>query len=356
MDLFQKIAAIEIGGNSLFQFFLVAVFFVLILWILPRWKKVLISQIRKFAKSTGTQVDDLLVDLLKKVGRGTFLIAAVFIASRFLNLPENLKRIARFAFLAVVLWHVARAAVLLASFAMEKIAEREKQSAGTVRFLSRFLSAAIWLLAGILFLQNVGIDVSGLVAGLGISGIAVALAAQNVLGDLFAGISIFLDKPFAVSDFVEFGSFGGTVEKIGIKTTRLRALSGEEIVVPNKNLTDEKILNFSNLKTRTGKFVLGVEYSTSTAQLKKIPELIRAAAKGISNLEITLVHFREFGDFSLNFEIAFCIDRREIGIFRDRRAELNLAIWEIFEKEKIEFAFPTRKILLQKTDTQQVSD
>ena len=346
MESFKELFQGEIFKSGHARLFLAVLLFCITLWVLPKLKNRLIRELKKLGRKTKTEIDDLLIGILEEIGGFFFFVFAVFVSSRFVSLPVNFQKWITVVTLAMVIFQITKTAVVLANFGVRKIAERDKETAGVTRFLGSFANFAIWGIGLLFFLQNLGVNISSLVAGLGISGIAVALAAQTILSDVFASFSIFFDRPFRVGDFVKIGDIAGTVKKIGIKTTRFQSIDGEEIVVPNRNLTESQISNFQKMKRRRGRFTIGVEYSTPFSKLKEIPKLVKGVAKGIAALEIDRVSFVAFGDFSLNFEIVFWVEDPAFGEFRRVQERLNLAIFEIFEKEQIAFAFPTQTIFL----------
>ncbi|MFW6282847.1 MAG: mechanosensitive ion channel family protein, partial [Minisyncoccales bacterium] len=193
-----------------------------------------------------------------------------------------------------------------------------------------------------------GYNLSTLVAGLGVGGVAIAFALQNILGDFFAAFSIYFDKPCETGDYMTVGDEGGTVEKIGIKSTRIKTLRGEELVVSNKNLTDMKIHNFKKMKTRRITFSIGVTYDTSTEKLRKAKEIIKDVLVKVKKIELDQVNFVNFGDFSLDFEIAYYVQSKEFTFYKKKQEEINLKIKEEFEKKGIEMAYPTQTILINK--------
>ena len=163
----------------------------------------------------------------------------------------------------------------------------------------------IWAVALLIALENLGVDVTGLVAGLGIGGIAVALAAQNILGDLFSAFSIFVDRPFVIGDFIRVGDQMGTVENIGMKTTRLRSLTGEQLIFGNSDLVSSRIQNFGRLDERRANFTVGVTYDTPKDVVEKIPTMIREAVEAQEQVRFDRSHFKEFGDSALIFETIY---------------------------------------------------
>jgi small-conductance mechanosensitive channel len=198
----------------------------------------------------------------------------------------------------------------------------------------------------LLVLENLGVDITALVAGLGIGGIAVALAAQNVLADLFASVSILLDKPFEVGDTIHVGDMIGTVQNIGIKTTRLRSVTGEQLVMSNSDLLRERIRNYKRMTERRALFTVSVTYDTPVATLEKIPQLVRAIVEAQPNTRFDRAHLHSFGDSSLDFEVAYFITRAEYMVFMDVQQIINLSLLRQLQELGVSFAFPTRTVHL----------
>jgi small-conductance mechanosensitive channel len=202
-----------------------------------------------------------------------------------------------------------------------------------------------------------GYNVTTIVAGLGIGGIAVALAAQNILGDLFNYFVIFLDRPFEIGDFIIIDEKKGVVEHIGIKTTRLKSLSGEQLVVANSDLTSSRIHNYKRMENRRALFNINVVYNTSYENLKSIPELLKSIVLEQELAEFDRSHFLAYGDSSLTFEIVYYVKDSRYVIFADVQQAINLRIFEEFSKRGIEFAFPTRTLYIaQQTENHKQFD
>jgi small-conductance mechanosensitive channel len=200
----------------------------------------------------------------------------------------------------------------------------------------------------LIILDNLGVEINSLVTSLGIGGIAVALAVQNILGDLFASLSITLDKPFSIGDFIVVGDFEGDVEDIGLKSTRVRSLSGEELVFANTDLLNSRIRNYKKLQERRIAFTIGVVYNTPREKLKRIPILIEDIIKPIPDTRFDRAHFKKFGDYSLDFEIVYYVLVPEYATYLDIQQRINLSIYDLFEDEEIEFAYPTQTLVVDK--------
>jgi len=224
-----------------------------------------------------------------------------------------------------------------------KVASRASNVAilGLVGFFAR---VAVWTTVLLLVLDNFGIDVTALVTGLGIGGIAVALAVQNVLSDTFASISILLDKPFEVGDFIIVGEHLGVVENIGVKTTRVRSLSGEQLVFGNHDLLSSRIRNFKRMYERRVAFSFGVTYQTPIEKLEWIPRMVRASIETLDRTRFDRAHFKGFSSSSLDFEIVYYVLDPDYGVYMDIQQEINLRIMRALDAEGVAFAYPTRTI------------
>ncbi|HWU44155.1 MAG TPA: mechanosensitive ion channel family protein, partial [Bdellovibrio sp.] len=201
-------------------------------------------------------------------------------------------------------------------------------------------------------MSNLGIDVGALIAGLGIGGIAVALAAQNILGDLLASLSIVLDKPFEVGDAISVGGLSGVVENIGLKTTRVRATTGEQLIFSNKDLLESRVQNFKRMWQRRVVLKIGVTYSTPESKLTQIPGWIKGFIEADETLRFDRAHFMNIGAHSLDFEVVFFVKSDSYQVYMDRQQALLLTIYNKFNFEKVEFAYPTQSIIVEKLPLQ----
>lgn len=225
-------------------------------------------------------------------------------------------------------------------------------SLGIIAFIAKVL---IWALVLLLALDNLGVDITALVAGLGIGGIAVALALQNVLGDLFASLSIALDRPFVIGDFIVVGDFLGNVENIGIKSVRLRSLSGEQIVMSNADLLSSRVRNYGRMVERRVVFTVGVTYETPRKNLMRIPQIIRAIVEAQEGTRFDRSHFAKYGGFSLEFETVYYVLTPDYNRHMDVQQAIYFAIHEAFERDGIDFAYPTQKLWVANTEQQETN-
>ncbi|MDZ7632343.1 MAG: mechanosensitive ion channel family protein [Gemmatimonadaceae bacterium] len=213
------------------------------------------------------------------------------------------------------------------------------------------MQALIWSAVLLVALSNLGVNITAFIASLGVGGVAVALATQNILGDLFSSLAIVLDKPFVIGDFIVVGDMAGTVEKVGLKTTRLKSLSGEQLIFSNADLLSSRVRNFKRMQERRILFKLGVTYQTPRAMLERIPVMLRAAVEAQSNVRFDRAHFLAFGDFSLDFEVVYFVLSADFNRYMDVQQLINFSIHEQFEAAGVEFAYPTQTLVLTRPAT-----
>ncbi|KJJ85008.1 small mechanosensitive ion channel protein MscS [Candidatus Omnitrophus magneticus] len=256
--------------------------------------------------------------------------------------------------LAVITFFVARTIILFLGYALDAYLTKRQSDTTLTRSFAGLLGVVkflIWSLALVIFLDNIGFKVSTMIAGLGIGGIAVAIAAQALLKDFFSYFSIVFDRPFKLGDFIIIGDFMGTVEYIGIKTTRIRSLGGEQLIFSNTDLTDSRVRNYQLMEKRRVLFRLGVTYQTSLEYLKEIPKIIEKIIRNTKETAFDRAHFFSYGDFSLIFEIVYFVLSPDYNRYMDIQQEINFAIKEEFGKRGIEFAYPTQTLFVEKTKT-----
>lgn len=261
-----------------------------------------------------------------------------------------------------IIWQISVWSASLVGLALERwfrLSTVSGSTSGAALGLMTIVGRVIvWALALLLILDNLGIDVTTLIAGLGVGGVAVALAVQNILGDLFASLSIILDRPFEVGDFIVVGDFKGNVERIGIKTTRVRSLSGEQLIFSNSDLLSSRIRNFKRMKERRVDFSIGVTYETAIDKLAEIPNWAKEIIEESDSVRFDRAHFRTFGDFALVFEVVYFVLDRDMNLYLNTQQRINLELMKRFQEQGVEFAYPTQVVHLasgklqveQKTD------
>lgn len=285
---------------------------------------------------------------IKKIMIPAVYLAAFYAVIRFLDFGEKINFFANKLFIVLAIFFVVRFFIGLVDFLMIRYID-SRQEEGTGPKLKPFLSIIhfiLWIFGLVFLLNNLGFEISTLIAGLGITGIAVALGAQTVLKDLFSYFVVLLDRPFEVGDFIIFDDKLGAVEKIGIKSTRIKALGGEQLVVSNSDLTNVRIHNYKKMERRRVVFNFGVTYQTGLDQLKIIPEKIKEIIEGEENCTFDRCHFKSFGSFSLDFETVYYIGTADYTAYMDIQQRINLAIFEYFETSGVEFAYPTQTLFV----------
>jgi len=345
-DLLQQYIGLSQIVSEIIAFSIIFSLAMIIAWIGHSiFKKYLCT----WALRTKTNLDD---EILRNVRAPIFLLGILFGLYYGLVGIASLQAYAQdfaTAFtvgqILVVAFIITRITNVLVSWYAEQRVKREKTVSNHLLFiLKKVLQIVIYVFALIIILGVFGQDLSGIVVGFGVGGIAVALAVQNILSDALTAFSIYFDRPFEVGDFVVVGDYAGTVTKIGIISTRIHLLQGEELVISNKNLIATSVRNFKRLKRRRIVLTVKVTCDTSAEKLKKIPQIIANILKETNMADLDRVHFKQFGDFSLDFEVVYYIKTGDYNKYMDIQQQINYGILEEFEKEKIEMAYPTQKI------------
>jgi small-conductance mechanosensitive channel len=315
---------------------------------------VILRRLRVLAHRTGARTVEGIIEIATNT-RLLFLLAlSVYAASLLLELPARSGRVVTAGIVIVLIVQAG----LWGNQAIRLWIEHYRATRGTgdgsartttaiVGFIGRLL---LWSVVALMLLDNLGINVTALVASLGIGGIAVALAAQNILGDIFASLSIAIDKPFVTGDFIIIDGFMGTVEYIGLKTTRLRSLSGEQIIFANTDLLKSRVRNYKRMNERRVVFQFGVIYRTKAEQLERIPGIVRGIIESRPHTRFDRAHFWKYGDSSLDFEVVYYVTDREYNLYMDVQQAINLALFRRFTAEGIEFAYPTRTVYLARQE------
>jgi small-conductance mechanosensitive channel len=338
-------------GNPISQWLIALGAGVLAVIVLRGIQAVVRGRIARLAGRTGTRWDDHIVHVIGSTRLLFWVVVGVWVGANFLDLAAGAERWVRIVFIITLLLQTGLWVGALINSVLEEYQQRKREQnpedVTTLGLIGLAGRVAVWSVVTLLILDNLGVDITALVAGLGIGGVAVALAVQNILGDLFASLSIVLDKPFVVGDFLAVGEHLGSVEKIGLKTTRLRSLSGEQLVFSNTDLLNSRVRNFGRMFERRVVFTLGVTYQTPRDKLKLIPRIIREAVEAQQNTRFDRSHFSQYGDFSLNFESVYYVLSRDYNQYMDIQQSIYLAIHEGFEAEGIEFAYPTQTLFLE---------
>jgi len=315
-------------------------------------RRVLLGRARAFASRKATGVAEMLPRLVLKTSLLVVVTVALVVGTLRLDLPVRAERIVQVLVVMMVAIQVVLYGAVLVDYLVAEFVRRNRTgndatdaSLATTMTAVRFLGLVVLYAAvALLALDNLGIDVTAMIAGLGVGGIAVALAVQNILGDLFGSLSIVMDKPFVVGDFIIVGDKMGTVEKIGLKTTRVRALGGEQLIFSNSDLLGSRIQNYKRMNERRIVFGFGVEYGTTPELLERMPGIVREAIERQTQTRFDRAHFKGFGASSLDFEAVYYMLVPDFNAYMDVQQAVNLELFRRLRDEGVNFAFPTQTL------------
>lgn len=315
--------------------------------VLSMAKRVAVRMLAAVAAKRSNEIASLTAAVLGKTGRLFFFVVALFAGGHFLSLGPQatsfLDAVLVLGFLFQLgLWGNAAVGFWLSALRQKR--QADSGGIASLGLLGLALRLVLWSVVLLLGLDNLGVNVTGLVAGLGISGIAIALAVQNILGDLLSSISIILDKPFEIGDFVVVDQYLGSVEYIGWKTTRVRSLSGEQIIFSNSDLLKSRIRNYKRMAERRIAFTVGTTYDTPPEKVEAVPGMMREAVEGCADTRFDRAHFKEFGESALIFECVYYVLSPDYNRYMDIQQKVNLTILRRFARESVTLAFPTRTI------------
>ncbi len=343
MEKFYEILNYELLGNFVQNYLIAFGVFLAIFIAFKVFKTVVVGRLEKLSKRTSTDLDDELVKLINGVHEIFYYVLSVYFPLKFLVMGDEVEQVVHAVFVIVVIFELVRVAIQFVEYWLEKFVAKadgiHPKETSTFHGLSLIVKIALWSTGFLLVLSNLGVDITTLIASLGIGGIAIALAVQNILGDMFSSFSIYFDKPFEIGDYITVGTDSGTVRKIGLKTTRLKTLQGEELVISNNELTSSRVQNFKKMKERRVVLNFGLVPEVSNEKIKKAEELIEGIIEKMELARFERVHFSDFGSFSLLFEAVYIVLTADFDTYMDVKEEVNLAIKMGFEEEGIEMSF-----------------
>lgn len=352
----ELIVTVPFVGGVNFSVIGVAVgIFVLLITVFALVRFVVLERLRALSAHTHTDIDDTIIDAVRGIRPWVYVVVALYASLQFFALPTTIDLITRGIFFFTVVWQLIEVALTFVRFAARRVLEKDEDNDGVtdpgsatashmVTLLARIV---LWALGGLFVLSNLGVEVTSLIAGLGIGGVAVAFALQGILSDLFASFSIYFDKPFRIGDFVAIGDDYGTIEKIGIKSTRIRRLSGEELVVANAELTTARVQNYKKMSKRRNVIRFGVTYDTPKDKVVAIPEIITSVLTAQERVELEYAKFVGFGDSALLFEVAYYVMSPDYATHLEIQQAFSFELMERFAAEGIEFAFPTQTVYVK---------
>lgn len=339
----------EFWNNSGVDYAIALAIFIGLFAVFKIFDSYILSIFKKASKKTKITWDDVFFDFFSAINWQFYAYVAFYIATRFLTLPELPDKFLYYLLIIFIVFYAAQGfSRIVDHFTKKQIAKRKESetpaNSSMIKTFGIIFKVAIYSVALLMLLANFGIEITPLIASLGVGGIAIAIALQSVLADLFAAFAIYFDKPFKEGDFIIVGDDMGTVKSIGIKSTRIQTLQGQELVMSNSELLNSRINNYKEMETRRIAFSFGVTYDTPLKKLHKINEIVKKAVDSTKNAELDRTHFHKFGDFSLNYEVVYYVQVPDYNVYMDVQQEINFKLKEAFEKEGIEFAFPTQTL------------
>lgn len=335
-------------GNTISDYLTSLGIILLAFLIIKILKSVFGKSIRKRTQSTVFRIYEFVLVNVEKFILPLLYLGSLYLGLTLLNMPPYLKKDLDVAAIIVSTFYAVRFIILIINYSIKYFWQARNETENTsLKGVSTFVSILIWASGVVFLMDNLGLRISAVIAGLGIGGIAVALAAQAVLGDFFSYFVIFFDRPFQIGDFISVDDKMGVVERIGIKTTRISSLSGEEIIFPNSNLTNSRIHNYKKMENRRVMFKIGFVYQTSLDNLKAVPGIIKGIVESAGNTKFDRAHFQSYGESSLIFEVVYYVTTPDYNTYMDIQQHINLKMYEEFSQRGIIPAYPTRTLLFK---------
>ncbi len=339
----------EIWNNTIQNYLITITLMILFIIILPKLKDLLKQYLVKITSKTKNKYDDMIPNAFDRIPNYLIIFLSFYFSILNLNLNETIIYIINHALLLILTFETISSFKQGLSFFIEKISKnKDKSTQVAYQALEKITILVIWIIATLFVLSNFGINVGALAAGLGIGGIAIAFAFKEILSDLFSYFVILLDKPLVPGDYVSVGDHFGTVQNIGIKTTRIKQIDGNIIVIPNESIASTEIKNFGFTKHRRVTFTISVDYDTSADKIKKIKKKVEDIINSIEECEFKSCRFKNFGDSALEIFVIYHINTRKFEAYRRIEEEINFELLKYFKKAKINIPFPTQTIFLKK--------
>ncbi|MDA2922134.1 mechanosensitive ion channel family protein [Patescibacteria group bacterium AH-259-L07] len=337
-------------GNEVKSYVIAVIAFIVFIFVSKFFQSLILHHLKKLAKTTKTDIDDTLISIVQSLKPPFYSFVAIYLALYFITLATVLQEAINIILIAWVTYQVIIGVQILIDYAVKKASKKEedKGSQAAMTLMGKIAKGILWVIGILLILSNLGVNITSLIAGLGIGGVAIALALQNILSDLFSSFAIYFDKPFVVGDYISLGEHKGSVERIGIKTTRLRGPQGEEISISNQELTSARVKNFKKMKERRIAFSFGVTYDILSEKLQQIPSMIKGIIESVELTRFDRTYFIEFGDSALLFEVVYFVQSPDYKTYRNIHQEILYKIKRTFEENKIIMAYPTQTIYLEK--------
>lgn len=345
MQVFKQLISL----NSLEDWLVAFGFFVATSVVLFILRPIIVKRIRTLAEKTETHWDDVFAEMVAATKGLSIIAVSLYVGCQHLSLSGRLTTTLDKALILVLmiqlgLWGSRGIGAWMHEKSSRGLAAGNPEAATHLGVAGFILRLILWATIALATLNNLGFDITALVASLGIGGVAVALAVQNILGDLFASLSIALDRPFLVGDFIVVDSLQGTVKHVGLKTTRIQSLGGEELIVSNNDLLKSRIRNYKRMAERRIVFNFGVSYDTPADVLETLPTILKELVETHANVRFDRAHFKNLGQSSLDFEAVYHVLDPEMSVYLDIQQTINLALIRRFAAMGVEFAFPTQTV------------
>jgi len=337
-----------IGGNTLLNWF-VAIGIIVVSWALIRiGRVVLLKRFKTYSARTRTTLDDFIVHICEGALVPALYLGSLYAGITYLTLSPKVNKVLHVVVLVVITFIIIKTITSALNYLINNALgndaedlEKKKQARGILLIVN----IVLWIIGLVFLINNLGYNITSVVTGLGIGGVAIALASQAILGDLFNHFVIFFDKPFEVGDFIIVDDKMGSIEYIGVKSTRIRTLSGEQLICSNTNLVNARIHNYKRMDTRRVVFTFNLVYNTPPEKVAKVPGLVKEIIQVQETTRFDRAHFSAFGQFSLAFEVVYYVLSADYNLYMDRQQAIYLAILHAFKRENISFALPTQTLL-----------
>jgi small-conductance mechanosensitive channel len=336
-------------GNTLKDWAIAIGIIIITLVVLRIARNFVLGRLKLWSQRTNTQFDDFLITLIDRFAVPFLYILGIYWGLQSLQLSDKVKKVGDVVILVAGTYFIVRLIASTVSYFINAYVGAHNDQVGRrkqARGIIVLVNILVWII-GILFLvDNLGYNITTIITGLGIGGIAIALATQAILGDLFSYFVIFFDKPFEIGDFIIIGDKLGTVEHVGIKTTRIRSLSGEQLIFSNTDLTNSRVHNYKRMEKRRIVYAFRISYNTPMEKVSRIPGIIKQIISAQPDTQFDRAHLLSFGDFSFNFEVVYNVMSPDYNLYMDRQQAINFEMVKAFEKESIRFAYPTQNLII----------
>jgi small-conductance mechanosensitive channel len=335
-------------NNSIKDYLIAAGCALLGLFIIRLFRLLVLTRLKGKAETIQNYRFDIVVNGIEKFLLPVAAFAVVFFAVKYLTLSEKAARVVEYTAAVVITFFAVRIISRTITLSIQSYIRKQENGEEKIKQMRGIVvvvNIMVWALGLVLLFDNLGYNVTAIITGLGIGGIAIALAAQNILGDLFNYFVIFFDRPFEIGDLIKIDDKTGTVEYIGVKTTRLKSVNGEQLIFSNSDLTKSRLHNYKRMQQRRVLFSLGLVFSTPSEKVKVIPEVLRRIIEAEPNVQFERAHLASIGSFSLNFEVVYHVNSEEYNDYMDVHQKINFKILKEFESLQVEFAYPTQTVV-----------